>query len=410
MSVFSRLSLIPEHSMKKNTPFLYSANELFDWLSGRPDFVLLDVRNVKDFVNFSVEAPVFFPYINIPYFNFIEDAKGSLELVPAGQKIRIVCAKEGSAKYVADLLCDHGFTDVGYLSQGIVSWGNVLAPKKVSSDDEKYILYQFVRPGKASCSYMLIYKDEAMVFDPSRNVSAYKALAKKHGSRIICSVETHRQADYISGSPQMAKEKGCKVWANKHDFTGATFPYEPVTDKGNIPFSRKGPAVQVLHTPGHTMGSTSYLIDNKYLLSGDTIFISTAGRPDLGGRWAEWARELYLTLMLRLRDLPDHIQVLPGHYTSWEECNESYIFMENLGVLRKHVVAFRLANEMKFAHFIEENMRPQPPVYGEIRKVNIGFLEVTEEEADVMDLGKNECGASNYGKVGVSAERERSVA
>lgn len=158
------------------------------------------------------------------------------------------------------------------------------------------------------------------------------------------------------------------------------------------------------------MGSTSYLIDNKYLLSGDTIFISTAGRPDLGGRWAEWARELYLTLMLRLRDLPDHIQVLPGHYTSWEECNESYIFMENLGVLRKHVVAFRLANEMKFAHFIEENMRPQPPVYGEIRKVNIGFLEVTEEEADVMDLGKNECGASNYGKVGVSAERERSVA
>jgi hypothetical protein len=66
-----------------------------------------------------------------------------------------------------------------------------------------------------------------------------------------------------------------------------------------------------------------------------------------------------------------------------------------------------MANEKKFADFIESNMRTQPAVYGEIRKVNIGFLQVSQEEADVMDLGKNECGASNYGKVGVSAETQR---
>lgn len=394
--------------MKNATPFVYTANELFDWLSGRPDFVLLDVRNAKDFANFSVEGPSFFPYINIPYFNFIEDAAGSLALVPQNQKIRIVCAKEGSAKYVADLLCEHGFTDVGYLQQGIVSWGNALIPKKVSDDDVKYTLYQFIRPGKASCSYMLIYKDEAMVFDPSRNIEAYKAVAARHGSRIIRSFETHRQADYISGSPQLALEKGCKVRASKLDFTGATFPYEPIGDGQVCSFSKKGPEVKALHTPGHTMGSTCYLIDNRYLLSGDTVFINTAGRPDLGGRWAEWARELYLTLMMRLRDLSDAVQVLPGHYTSWDEANSDHIFMAQIGALRAHVVAFRLANEKKFAEFIEENMRPQPPVYAEIRKVNIGFLQVTPEEADVMDLGKNECGASNYGKVGVSAELERS--
>ncbi|MDO8945777.1 MAG: MBL fold metallo-hydrolase [Desulfocapsaceae bacterium] len=393
--------------MKNAMPFLYTANELFDWLSGHPDFVLLDVRNDKDFTNFSVEGPSFFPYINIPYFDFMEDAQGSINLVPKGQKIRIVCAKEGSAKYVADLLCEHGFTDVGYLQQGIVSWGNALVPKKVSSDDEKYTLYQFVRPGKASCSYMLISKDEAMVFDPSRNIEVYKAMAKQHGSKIIRSFETHRQADYISGSMQLAQEKGCKVLASRLDFTGATFPYEPVDDGEICNFTKKGPEVKVVHTPGHTMGSSCYLIDNKYLLSGDTAFISTAGRPDLGGRWAEWARELYLSLMLRLRDLPDNVQVLPGHYTSWSEANGEHIFMETLGNLRKHVVAFRLANEKKFAEFIEENMRPQPAVYAEIRKVNIGFLQVAQEEADVMDLGKNECGASNYGKVGVSAGNER---
>ncbi|ODS42858.1 MAG: hypothetical protein MSIBF_06205 [Candidatus Altiarchaeales archaeon IMC4] len=250
-------------------------------------------------------------------------------------------------------------------------------------------------------------KNEAMVFDPSRNIESYITFARQHGCTIIHTFETHRQADYISGSPRLAKEHGCTMHANTLDFTGASFAYKPIADGDICNFTKKGPEVQAIHTPGHTMGSTCYLIDNKYLLSGDTVFISTAGRPDLGGRWAEWARELYLTLMLRLRELPDHIHILPGHYTSWEEAHTSNIFMEQLGVLRKHVVAFRLANEKKFADFIEENMRPQPAVYAEIRKVNIGFLEVSDDEADVMDLGKNECGASNYGKQGVSAEGAR---
>ncbi len=396
--------------LEKNLPFLYTANELFVWLSGAPDFVLLDVRNANDFANFSVEAPSFFPYLNIPYFNFIEDAKGCLALVPQGQKIRIVCAKEGSAKFVADLLCEHGFSDVGYLQEGIVSWGNALAAKKINVDTDSYSLYQCVRPGKGSCSYLLISQGEAMVIDPSRNIEAYTALAQRHDSRITQTLETHRQADYISGSPQLVKEYGCAMRANALDFTGASFAYTPLTDGDRCLFSKEGPEVRAIHTPGHTMGSTCYLIANKYLLSGDTVFISTTGRPDLGGRWAEWARELYLTLMLRLRHLPDTTLVLPGHYTSWEEANEEQIFMEQLGVLRKQVVAFRMAHEKKFADFIEENMRPQPPVYTEIRQVNIGALEVSNDQADVMDLGKNECGASHYGKKGVSAEGERQKA
>ncbi|MDP2105062.1 MAG: MBL fold metallo-hydrolase, partial [Desulfobulbaceae bacterium] len=90
--------------MNMKMPFLYTANELFDWISKKPDFILLDVRNERDFDNWSVEGPEFFPYINIPYFNFMEDVQGSVNRVPQGQKVRIVCAKEGSAKYVADLL------------------------------------------------------------------------------------------------------------------------------------------------------------------------------------------------------------------------------------------------------------------------------------------------------------------
>lgn len=395
--------------MTDSTPFRYNANELFGWICQKTDIVLLDVRNEKEFGNWSVEGPTFFPYINIPYFNFMEDVQGSISQIPANHKIRIVCAKEGSAKYVADLLCQNGFSDVGYLQDGIVGWGNALIPSLISPKDASYFLYQFTRPGKASCSYLYINNNEAMVFDPSRNIEVYQAIAEKHGSKIVKTFETHRQADYISGSPALSKA-GATIHVNSVDFEGADFAFEPVQNEEIFTCGGGGAEVRALHTPGHTMGSTSYLIDDKYLLTGDTIFINTTGRPDLGGKWEQWARELYLTLMLRLRDLSDETIVLPGHYTAWDEANSDLLIMEKLGLLRQNIAAFKMANVMRFTEFIQDNMRPQPGVYAEIRRVNGGWLKVSLEEADTMDLGKNECGASNYGKVGVSAESLRSKA
>lgn len=389
-----------------STPFIYTASELFDWISGTPDFVLLDVRNEKEHANWFVEGPRCFPYINLPYYNFIEDVQSSVKMVPERQKIRIVCAKEGSAKYVAEQLVENGFDDVGYLKGGIVAWGNVLAPKKVTDDSAPYTLYQCIRPGKASCSYLLIAGKEAMVFDPSRNVEFYIELAQKQDANIIRTFETHRQADYISGGVMLSEKTGAKITAKKEDFAGAAFEYEELEDGAIYNFST-GLAVKAIHTPGHTMGSTCYLVDNRYLISGDTVFVSTAGRPDLGGKSEEWSRYLYLTLMLKLRSLSNEVVVLPGHYSSWKEANASQIFSEQLGALRCNNIAFLHPTELKFKEFIQENMRPQPGVYAEIRRVNGGWLKVAPEEADVMDLGKNECGASNYGKVGKSAEVER---
>ncbi|MBI5556307.1 MAG: MBL fold metallo-hydrolase [Deltaproteobacteria bacterium] len=393
--------------MSSTAPFLYTAAQLFAWISGKPDFILLDVRNEKEFANWYVEGPSLFPYINIPYFNFMEDLQESIGMIPAGQKIRIVCAKEGSAKYVAEQLTSSGFADVGYLQGGIVAWGNVLAPRLVSPPEAPYSLYQMIRPGKAACSHLLISGKEAMVFDPSRNVDFYIRFAEEKGARIIRTFETHRQADYISGSIRMAEKTGAAIMVKKEDFLGADFVFTAVEDGDVVSFSQSGPRVKAIHTPGHTMGSTSYPIDDKYLISGDTIFINTAGRPDLGGKSEEWSRYLYLTLTLKIRDLGDEVLVLPGHYSSWDEANSDGIFMDTLGDLRQKNVAFHLPTEHKFADFIKANLRPQPGIYATIRRVNGGWLQVDEAEADVMDLGKNECGASNYGKIGVSAEKNR---
>ena len=388
-----------------NKPFMYTADELFEWLCVKPDFVLLDVRNEKEFANWSVEGPQTCPYINIPYFHFIEDEQGSIDSVPKGQKVRIVCAKEGSAKFVADLLSQNGFTDVGYLHEGIVGWGNALIPKLLTPVDSPYQLYQCVRPGKASLSYLLCSDGEAFAFDPSRNIDVYVNAAKADGCKISKVFETHRQADYISGGQLLHKECSASIMVGESDFEGAGFAYTAVDDAAT--FQCGALTVQAIHTPGHTMGSICYLIDDTYLVSGDTVFITTVGRPDLGGKWETWSRVLYLTLMLKIRDLNDDLLVLPGHYDSWGEANEQHQFVDSIGGIKKHVAAFSIPNELKFKDFIQDNMRPQPGIYAEIRRVNGGWLNPPNDEANTMDLGKNECSASNYGKVGKSAEALR---
>ena len=145
----------------------YRAEDLFEWVTKEGhNFTLFDVRNNEEFERFKVEGPYLSKMINIPYIEFIEKEDESVARVqiPKEESIRIVCAKEGSAKYVGEILLKNGWKDVKFLEKGIKSWGNMLAPKLVTAY-KGYRLYQFIRPGKASCSYGLVYEDEMVVFD-----------------------------------------------------------------------------------------------------------------------------------------------------------------------------------------------------------------------------------------------------
>jgi glyoxylase-like metal-dependent hydrolase (beta-lactamase superfamily II) len=376
-------------------PTSYKAEDLFEWVTREEEeFLLLDVRLGEEFERFKVEGPYLSDMVNVPYVEFVEHEEESVAKVPQAQKVRIVCAKEGSAKYVGEILMNHGFTDVRYLQGGIKTWGNLLMPKLVAADNS-YRLVQFIRPGKASCSYGLICGDEMIVFDPSRSVNFYRNYAEAYGARIIKTFETHLQADYISGSKQIAAESGAEIFGHADDFKDAAFRYQKIIDDRVYSFSQGGPEIKALHMPGHTPGSTSYLIDDKYLITGDTVFILSIGRPDLGGKAKEWSKLLFHTLKTKIAELEDDLVILPGHYMDWSEADRSQIFSDTLGNIKnKNTEIYNIQNEDAFIGFIKDNMRPQPEVYAEIRKVNAGLLEVDAQEQEIMDLGKNECAAS----------------
>ena len=374
----------------------FTAHDLFTWLTRKEDFLLLDVRNDVEFARFKVEGPYPFDMVNVPYMEFIEMEEDSVARVPRGKKVRVVCAKEGSSKFVGEILVQHGFEDVAHMLVGIKAWGNLLEPVRVGAG-EGYELYQFRRPGKASCSYGLISGKEMMVFDPAKNIPFYLDFAKDKGCAIIKTFETHRQADYISGSEMLRQNVGAEIVAPEDDFAVAKFPYTPARDDDRHRFSSGGPEVDILHTPGHTPGSTCYRVDGKYLITGDTVFIQSIGRPDLGGMAEAWPGMLFKTMTEILLKLDDRTVILPGHYMDWDEADENLAFAAPMGKIKEiNKAIYTIADETAFFDFIQANMRTQPEEYAKIREINAGLVEVDEAQQEIMDIGKNECAASMH--------------
>ena len=375
----------------------FTAAELFYSFENGEDFIILDVRNEEDYSRFSIEGPVDVLSLNIPYFDFIENPEGSVAKVPSDSPVRVICAKQGSSEFVREVLMGFGRENVTYLHGGINTWGDALIPKRVNSEDSSYELWQFNRPGKASCSYGLIYGGQMFVFAPSRDSQFYVDFAESRGAKISHTFETHLQADYISGSAKISDATGATFAAHPGDFSKSEYDYHPLSDGEVYRFNSKGgPVVQVVHSPGHTPGSTTYVIDEKFMLSGDTIFIVSVGRPDLGKQVVAWAKTLYATLQERIMVMPDDLLVLPGHFTDWskEADDENRIINNFADVKRINEEIYGIEEEDDFVAYIEANMRVQPEIYNQIRKVNMGILTPCETEQGVMDLGKNECAAS----------------
>ncbi|MBI3328458.1 MAG: MBL fold metallo-hydrolase, partial [Nitrospinae bacterium] len=151
--------------------------------------------------------------------------------------------------------------------------------------------------------------------------------------------------------------------------------------------------VLAMHTPGHTPGSTSLLIDGQYLLTGDTLFVSGVGRPDLGAKAEEWARLLYRTLFERMAALPDEVLILPAHYASRAEMQPTGLVSITLREARVRNPIFQLRTEQEFLGYVLEHLPPQPPVYQEIRRANLGQVELDAEHAVEVELGPNQCAA-----------------
>ena len=361
--------------------------------------LLLDVRNEDEVKAWKVEARRPIETVYVPYFDFIEDEAGSVARVPGGRDIVVLCAQGGSSEMVAGMLADAGIP-ARNVRGGMVAYGEYLEPVAVpleAAEAGRFSIWQINRRGKGCLSYTVASNGEAVVVDPMKNIEWFEAFAAQHGLRITRVLDTHIHADHVSGGPALAVRLGVPYSVSAGEGFELRQPVTPLDDGQALRVGGPGGVtieVRVMRTPGHTPGSTSYLVGGRYLLTGDTMFVTSVGRPDLGGHVEEWGQMLFTTLTERLAPLPDDVLVLPAHYAGVQEIGARGIVAGRLGTLRRTVPELQCRSVEEFVASVRAAVKDPPASYAEIIKVNLGVSSAPLEQITEWELGKNECAAS----------------
>ncbi|HEX9113976.1 MAG TPA: MBL fold metallo-hydrolase [Nitrospirota bacterium] len=391
---------------------VWTAGDLLERMERRDDFFILDVRNRDEFERFRLEGRSPLPTVNIPYFEMLElGGKDEMldsvvayverdlaDRLPSDLPILAVCAKGDTSEFVAQGLRRLGYASAN-LKGGMKAWGEHYATRALVEDSELAI-YQVSRPARGCLSYVVASAGSAIVIDPLRHLHPYLDLAREMGLTIEAVIDTHGHADHISGGFALAASTGASYYLHPHDaihpidLMPATMPYEFVRDGQLFPVGRH--ELKALHIPGHTLGLVAFQLDDRYLFAGDSIFIRSISRPDLGGRAETWAA-LHGRSLRRLLGLPGGITVLPGHFSGLDEADETGRFAASLDDLKRRndgLVALQGESEEGFVRYLLASLPMFLPEYVDIKRVNAGLLSPAEEDAAILELGRNKCALS----------------
>jgi glyoxylase-like metal-dependent hydrolase (beta-lactamase superfamily II)/rhodanese-related sulfurtransferase len=376
-----------------------SAARLYEMLLRGDTPFILDVRNPDDVARWRVEGRADLVSANIPYYHFIEDDETAAAQVPADRPVLVVCAKEGSSQYVAGLLRERGIA-ASYLEGGILSWGRLYDIRDVVSASWGRIV-QIGRPARGDLSFVLISDGQAAAIDPLRHIEQYTQVVADDGARLTHVFDTHIHADHISGGPAMSTASGAPYYVHPYDaihpidMLPATITYTPLAEGQRYTIGQV--ALDVIWYPGHTLGQVNLLATApdgaRYLFSGDGIFLRSFGRPDLGGRGEAWTPLLYESMVQRLpQHLTDDTTILPAHFSTLDEERGDGIFADQWAAVQRtnEALAYTRSPET-FSTFVLGNLPVFPPQYVEIKRVNLGLVEPSEDQAEALELGKNSC-------------------
>lgn len=398
------------------TPGEISVHEMRERLHRGDDMFMLDVRNPEEFERFKLEGRKPLTFLNVPYGEFltegdVDDLPGAAALyaekhladkLPKGKPIGVICGKGNASAFVAEGLRKLGYDAVS-LAGGTAAWGDFYVFVPVLQE-QQLAVWQVVRPARGCLGYMLVSDDQAVVVDPLRHIDQYVDFAQAHGLRFTAIIDTHGHADHISGGKPLADKLGVPYYLHPYDgihpldVLPAAFDFQYLRDGQLISFGTA--RVEVLHIPGHTLGNTALLVNQRCLLTGDSIFVDSIARPDLGGRGDVWA-PIHWESLHRLLHLPDDLLVLPGHYARPAEANDDGYYGQTLGDLKRTNDGLKrvMAGKESFVQWIQENLPTFPPEYVEIKRVNAGLSSPDEEKAAELELGRNICALSQaYGE------------
>mmetsp|Transcript_9151 Transcript_9151/g.10300 ORF Transcript_9151/g.10300 Transcript_9151/m.10300 type:complete len:497 (-) Transcript_9151:202-1692(-) len=276
-------------------------------------------------------------------------------------------------------------------------FGPLLA-RKYHTGGPNYYIEQMLTGCLSEYAYYIDSKGEALIIDPIRESEPYVLKVKEREAKLKYVLETHFHADFISGHLDLAQK------------TGATIVYGPnATPSFKSHIAKDGEEIklgditlQVLHTPGHTLESSCFLLKDserkpKFLFTGDTLFLGEVGRPDLAVK-SELTKEdlaelLYKSLREKIMTLPDDVIIFPGHGAG-SSCGKNIQAggFCSIGTQKKNNYALQPMSKEKFVEIVTSNLGVPPQYFFHDAHVNksgyAGLEDVMEKNLRALSLEK----------------------
>lgn len=385
-----------------------TTTELRDRIDAGDDFLLLDNRNRDDFENWHIEGARSVAYsasdgeLLGDFEQYREDAEDAGELIT-------ICAKGKASAEFAGWLEDEGFENVTTVTDGMDGWGQVYDVVPIATRRDDLEILQLQRRGKGCLGYIVGCRrtGEAAAIDVTRYNREFVEAARDHGFRIEAVLETHIHADHLMmGARELRDELEVPYYLSSEIETrDPRFEYDPVEPNGTVEVGEI--TIKSIHTPGHTTGSNSWLVEDEALMTGDTLFVESVGRTELqfeGGDAEDASAVLYDTLQT-LMSLPDTVTVLPGHFNVTNDGR--YVGVTPGTPMSTTIGTVRRQNRMvnmdrdEYVKAAFESMPEKPPNFESVIATNEGKRDLEDEdEADELELGPNRCAATEESVVG----------
>lgn len=260
--------------------------------------------------------------------------------------------------------------------------------------------------GLAQASYLIGCQatGEAIVIDPRRDINVYLEIAQKEKVNINFVTETHIHADFLSGAKELAYITGAELLLSDEGSDDWKYKFEHKGLKDGDKIKVGNLIFEVLHTPGHTPEHISFLLTDTpasdkpiMIFTGDFVFVGDVGRPDLlekaagiSGTMEKGAKDLFNSLK-RFKELPDYVQVLPGHGAG-SACGKALgsIPVSTVGYEKLSNLAFKYTDEKEFVNYLLDG-QPEPPKYfAMMKKLNKIGPDFVNEKPSPKNLSFDE--------------------
>ena len=360
-----------------------NADTLRNWLELGHPLSILDIRPMNERLEWFIPTSIHVNAYDKLKNNDFEALKGLY--LDKSVPVVTFCAGGRMSLVAAKLLQMQGY-DVYSLEGGIKAWS--LAWNTATIPFSNFQVIQFRRTGKGCLSYMIIANNEAIVVDASLDIAVYEQYLKANNAVLKYVIETHIHADHLSRSKQLAEKTKARLFLptpNK-----VVFNAEPI-ENGTV-FKIGDIQISAIKTPGHTFESTTFNIENKVLLTGDTLFTNSVGRPDLKADTEESLEKskLLFQSLQKLLTLEDETIIFPSHTSQPIEFDNIPIHT-TLGKVKS--IPILQLSENDFIESILSRIPPTPANYLTIVEKNLqgDFSDINPID---LEAGANRCAIS----------------